>query len=1553
MYSLLVRTCKLVWAVLLLFGSFQYFSAPPRVSAAVLPAAAAAASTALGGYPASNAIDGSIPTMWSSLSHASETATEWISFDLGTAQTVDTLRVQPRDFGYGFPADFKLQVSGDAVNWIDIPGQTYTGYANPGLVQQRFDFAPIKTRYVRMYATKLRADNSGTNYYFQLHEAWVERNAPVSAAASSQLTGYEAAKGADHLFNNFWSSAGYADANHTEWFAEDLGIVRPVERVVLYPRDSGYGFPSDFKLQTSLDGTTWTDIPGQSYANYANPGATPQEFKFQTVLAKSVRVYATKLNPDNAGTYYLQLLEMVVVPTVTASSDSAGAGYGLAEDGSETTVWSSAAHSAQTSTEWILIDYGQSAVIDKLKAVPNPNGKGFPVDFKLQYSSDGSAWTDIPGQSHTNYPAPGAAAQAFSFDPVDARYFRLFATKLGADAGGSFSLQLAEMSGEQTHRRISLVRYGGDASTAAADRSYKSMYDGDAATYWSSASHARSAFTEYAAIQFGQSYDVHTFKATPKTGGYGFPVDFKLQYSTDFGTNWTDIPGQSYANYANPGSAQQTFTFAPITANAIRMLATKLGADQDGSYCFALGEASAEGNHTEQIKSMDASGSSFLAGWEPKLAADLKADSVYSSQAHASSAFTEWLATDFGMKFRINRIRITPRVGGYGFPADFKLQSTTDGATWTDISGQSYTNYPNPGAVEQTFTLGSVLQVSGIRIYATKLGADNAGNYYLQLPELWFDVTSSNRIGIAYFVSSERTGYEPAKVRDGKSTTYWGSAEAAAAANIAWVSIDFGSVKSVNGAGIRPRSGGTGFPVDWKLQSSIDGSTWTDIAGQSYTNYTNPGSAEQRFSFAPVAARHLRVYASKLGSVGAGAYALQLAELEAFTNGYEGRLSGSASSFVSGKEESKLRDGDRNSYYSSQGHAGSAATEWVSLDLGSSKRLHTVRIVPRNGGIGFPADFKLQSSTDGSAWTDIPGQQYTGYAAPGRQEQLFEFPSVQARYVRLYATKLSADTDGSYYLQLAEWDAAADGPMYATRNGGYDNLLDNMWHAFGAVDDGTDAVYKFGNESTFFDWIAKKLLWSDSVEDKTELKRLIREYPISDNGYLWSWGTQSKWPVGPGSFHYDGLPKYILAAYQIAMWDDPNFLNETDSSTLQAFDGTVDVSAGMTVKQKMEAAMGFMLNRMGGSSGLVITPGDLNTGLPGGDPTNYWDVMPFGYKDAYTNAYYVAALKAMSDMYDMLGDTTNGNYYATLGSTAEGQYNTAFWDGTKKRYAGTVDKNGTARDYGFTFVNTEALMSGAANATKANDIYDWLDGKRTVSGDTSTGGDIYSVTRFAPRANTLKIESVTPYWWYDPTNSFPVTGTCSFEECQQNGNAIFYVSYYDLMGRFNYRGSDNAMHRMNAIISEFALDELRRDPVNSYGHDFKMGVINEFPESGLVPVSFVYGLLGMSASSHGLELSPQLPSGVDRAGASNVVYRGRTYEITAMTDFVRIETLSGGAGTLAGRIGRLAPNASYRITNKNLSNGTMSLSTVTTDSNGVLSYSQTVGTAIQLTFEKI
>jgi hypothetical protein len=183
-------------------------------------------------------------------------------------------------------------------------------------------------------------------------------------------------------------------------------------------------------------------------------------------------------------------------------------------------------------------------------------------------------------------------------------------------------------------------------------------------------------------------------------------------------------------------------------------------------------------------------------------------------------------------------------------------------------------------------------------------------------------------------------------------------------------------------------------------------------------------------------------------------------------------------------------------------------------------------------------------------------------------------------------------------------------------------------------------------------------------------------------------------------------------------------------------------------------------------------------------------------------------------------------------------------------------------------------------------MMEWLSGRRIVPGDTSRGADIYH-WQIAPRANTVAFESIKPHWWAgDFAGVFLKPGAWGEWGVNiENGGAIFYVSFYDILARLRLTGADDAFGRLDEIVREFHQTELRPEAPGHYGPPgtpaYGVGVSVCFPESGLVPLTMLYGFLGVEPTAEGLRIFPALPSSLRYAGARDVLFRGRYYTITA------------------------------------------------------------------------
>ncbi len=130
-----------------------------------------------------------------------------------------------------------------------------------------------------------------------------------------------------------------------------------------------------------------------------------------------------------------------------------------------------------------------------------------------------------------------------------------------------------------------------------------------------------------------------------------------------------------------------------------------------------------------------------------------------------------------------------------------------------------------------------------------------------------------------------------------------------------------------------------------------------------------------------------------------------------------------ASSQLPGWEATKVIDGDATSTWSSSGHGAANAVEWVAVDYGQATLMTGASIAPRPGGGCFPVDYQIQYSTNGTTWALVTGMSLANQSPPSGTLTLNFSNAIIARALRLYATTLSPDNFGNYYLQLAEFKA--------------------------------------------------------------------------------------------------------------------------------------------------------------------------------------------------------------------------------------------------------------------------------------------------------------------------------------------------------------------------------------------------------------------------------------------------------------------------------------------------------------------------------------------------
>ncbi len=296
---------------------------------------------------------------------------------------------------------------------------------------------------------------------------------------------------------------------------------------------------------------------------------------------------------------------------------------------------------------------------------------------------------------------------------------------------------------------------------------------------------------------------------------------------------------------------------------------------------------------------------------------------------------------------------------------------------------------------------------------------------------------------------------------------------------------------------------------------------------------------------------------------------------------------------------------------------------------------------------------------------------------------------------------------------------------------------------------------------------------------------------------------------------------------------------------------------------------------------------------------NYWDLLPFGWDDFYATFQYYAATLALADIEEAVRnhpewDIPLGvlamepemlrNHAAAVKETASAK----FWNDEAGRFYPSITKKGETFDFGFTFLNLEAIWYDIAREEQAESILDWIRGKRIVEGDTAVGEDIYH-WRFGPRATTRRNVAWYKFVWTHPEH-IPWGGQV------QDGGAVLGFTFYDLWARLHHISPDDAWERLGEILDwqrevdaaggyrAYYGETDRGTTLQGGGTAGGLGIDFEFLESSMLPAIILRGFLGVRPAPEGLAIAPKLPEACPEMTVNDILYGQTRLDITARND---------------------------------------------------------------------
>ena len=477
--------------------------------------------------------------------------------------------------------------------------------------------------------------------------------------------------------------------------------------------------------------------------------------------------------------------------------------------------------------------------------------------------------------------------------------------------------------------------------------------------------------------------------------------------------------------------------------------------------------------------------------------------------------------------------------------------------------------------------------------------------------------------------------------------------------------------------------------------------------------------------------------------------------------------------------------------------------------------------------------------------------------------------------------------------------------------------------------------------------------WATTAIDFSQSTNIMRLYvPVFEHA-SWTGKITGLRVKIEGNFKAYFYLDFVRGSYDTRMIDsNTSFI----SAGKQHFENTGDLAYLVANMPRYRKALMFLTNYMTDNGLINLSNLNGHDGSAQGFATSfistYWDIVSLAPNSSYVNALYYKALMNMAYLEDAL--TANGvtadkptvkttltgadiaySYTAaqlrSMADTVKAAVSANLNETNKTGYfkTFTVTVNGqtmqagrfiegyygnTQIDFGAVALNLMILETGVATEEQKALVLNWM----------ASIDNLYEYT-FAPKTNTEDIGN--QYCWAYAAADYGVS-------CQ-NGGAILFVSYYDILVRAQVYGANNAYERLSEIMAWFADVEAAFEAsgetnakkffepyYNALGLTLQgrnvegsLGLHAEFIENAILYATVPNVFFGLDTyyadDALVVEVAPNVPDAIGTWKMEQVRYAGLTCDIAVANNFVvvgNVEELASGA---MNRNTKLAVTLSY------------------------------------------